>query len=988
MIMMYLKEITATGFKSFADKLSITLDDKVTCIVGPNGSGKSNIVDAVRWVLGEQSVKNLRGDGSMSDVIFAGSKNRKESNVASVSLVFDNRDHYLKIPYTEVSIKRRVYRSGENEYFLNGEKCRLKDITDLFLDSGIGKAAFNIISQGEVQRILSNSPSDRRVVFEEAAGVLKYKKRKEEAMRKLERTRDNLDRVHDIIEELEVQVKPLQEQSIKAKEYLENKKGLDQYEVALLVYDIEEKVQEYDQDKEKIDALSQELLMLSNQSSSRDVKIEEKKKRLLQLEKELDTCNRTLLQLTQEVEKINSQKKLLKERSKYDKNSEMIQQTMRELKEQQGKVQAEVAVLENDIYISQEELNKIRKDSNDCLREIENQNQKKAVIEKEFAYQQKERLKWQQKAELLQQEIDNGGNMPNSVKVILKQSNLKGIHDCLENLIATEDVYTKALEIALASSKHFIVTKTSSDAKEAISYLKQHQLGRATFFPLEVIKPKGIDPDTMSLLKQDPNFIGVFSDLVHFDQQYRNIVLNQLGNVVVARNLDSANHLSQIIHQRYKIITLDGDVVHVGGSMTGGTYYGSKSIITLKQEYQQGIRKITALDQSLMQLTTDLDELNQTIKKLEQKSYAQKASEIALTETLRNRQNQFMDKKNQQEEIIQELNSLKLVEDSALSEEEERIIALYYEKVSEKEKQLALQKSLMKEEEKIKSAIEEEEATDRLHNVTFRSKEQELKDLEIKVSKLDVQLDHMLNTLSEEHSLTFEKAKETYVLDIEVEEARTKVAIYKDNIKHLGMVNLAAIDEYERVNGRYEFLMNQRNDLLKAQDTLLEIMNEMDQVMQEEFLKTFEQIEREFKQVFSEMFQGGQATLKLTQPDNLLETGIEIIVSPPGKRLTTISLLSGGEKTLTAISLLFAILNVRTIPFCLFDEVEAALDEVNVAQFGKYLSHYKSKTQFLIITHKKKTMEYADTLYGITMQEAGVSKLVSVKLNDKEETIG
>ncbi len=981
---MYLKEIVATGFKSFADKLAISLDDKITCIVGPNGSGKSNVVDAVRWVLGEQSVKTLRGDGTMSDVIFSGSKSRNPLNVASVSLVFDNNDHYLKVPYTEVSIKRRAYRSGENEYFLNGEKCRLKDITDLFLDSGIGKESFNIISQGEVQRILSNSATERRLIFEEAAGVLKYKKRKEEALRKLDRTHNNLDRINDIIAELELQVEPLKEQSAKAKEYLENKNGVEKYEVALLAYDIHDMMEDYHQKKDKIASLEQEVLLLSNQYTNQDVKITESKNQLSKIEKELDEANQNLVQILQEVEKLNSERVLLKERSKYDGNSDQIHQNLLTLKEEEEQKKSALAVLEDEIRRKQETLALLQQEDREQVEQIQDQKQKQSLLEKEYAYKDKELLQLEHKIDLLRQEIENGGGLPNSVKSILSNPKLTGIHNALGNLLTVDLRYQKAIEVAIASSKFFIVTEHEEDAKRAISYLKQHQLGRATFFPLDVIKPKAIDPDTMEILEQDPSFIGVFSDLVSFDATYRNIILNQLGNVIVADNLDGANNLGRKIHHRYKIITLDADVVHVGGSMTGGSSsYVGKSIISQKQDLEHLMNQARLNKEAMESLTEEIEEIKTKIAKLENLRYEQKPQQIEQEELLRAKMEQNGQLKEQLLAIENERTSLGHLVDSTLLEEEEKILGKYYEKVSEKEKTMAQIKQLAGEEERMKRSIEEKEADDRLQNALLRKKEAELKELEIEASKLDIKLDQMLNTLSSEYELTFEKAQQNYSLDIEVEEARSKLKIYKENIKRLGMVNLSAIEEYERVSTRYDFLMNQRQDLLEAQDTLLEIMDEMDEVMKEEFLKTFTQIEQEFKQVFKELFHGGSATLKLTQPENLLETGIEIIASPPGKKLTTISLLSGGEKTLTAISLLFAILNVRTVPFCLFDEVEAALDEANVDQFGKYLDHYKDKTQFLIITHKKKTMEYADTLYGITMQESGVSKLVSVRLNDK-----
>ncbi len=983
---MYLKEITATGFKSFADKLSITLDNKITCIVGPNGSGKSNVVDAVRWVLGEQSVKTLRGDGSMSDVIFSGSKSRNALNVASVTLLFDNTDHYLKIPYEEVSIKRRVYRTGENEYFLNGTKCRLKDIVDLLLDSGIGRDSFNIISQGEVQRIISNSPYDRRIIFEEAAGVLKYKKRKKEALQKLERTHNNLDRVNDIIDELSTQVEPLKQQSIKAKEYLQNKEQLEKYDIALMVYDICDMMEEYKRIKEQITSYNEAIVLLSNQSSVDDVKLTTEKGNLLKIQQDLEQANNNLLEVTSALEKLNSEKQLLKERSKYDSSSDLVNQNIINLKEQYENALVIEHTLEDEINKLETDLAMVQNTKEKQDDEISSLRQKQQHLQNERIYKDKEIMQMEHSLELLKQEIDSGGLLPNSIKTILKEPSLQGIHNCLGNILQTDEKYHKSLEVAISSSKYFIITDTSDNAKEAINYLRSKKLGRATFFPLDVIKPKGIDLNTLDIIEQEANYIGIMADLVSYDPLYRNIVLNQLGNVIVMADIDSANNLSRKINNRYKIITLDGDVIHIGGSMTGGTYNLAKSFISLKQEYEHKQQQVKILTEAITKLDEQLDEVTSNLNTKITASYTTNGQIVNYEELLKNKQQQLLQQKKLLEEVNNELNSLKLVVAGKVDSQEEKLIEAYYAKKEEKEKLLTLIKHLSKQESNCKEIIEQLEANDKLQNTTLRKQENELKELEIKMSKLDVNLDNMLTTLNEQYSLTYEKAKEQYSLDIEVDEARAKLKLYKENVKQLGMVNVSSIEEYERVNTRYEFLINQRNDLLKAQDSLLEIMNEMDIVMKEEFVKTFELVDEEFRKVFKELFHGGTATLKLTDKDNLLETGIEIVASPPGKKLTTISLLSGGEKTLTAISLLFAILNVRSVPFCLFDEVEAALDEANVEQFGKYLNHYKNKTQFLIITHKKKTMEYADTLYGITMQESGVSKLVSVRLNDKENS--
>lgn len=984
---MYLKEIVTTGFKSFADKLDIKLDDKITCIVGPNGSGKSNVVDAVRWVLGEQSVKSLRGDGSMSDVIFSGSKSRNPLNVASVELVFDNTDHYINVPYTEISIKRKVYRTGENEYYLNGEKCRLKDVTNLLLDTGMGKESFNIISQGEVEKILSNSPNDRRVIFEEAAGILKYKRRKEEALRKLDRTHNNLDRVNDIINELEIQVEPLKEQSEKATEYLENKKGLDNYEVALLAYDIENYNQQLEQVKQKKEKIDKEILTLSNESSSADISALEDNNKLEKLEQEKSALNTELLKVTEEVEKINGEKNLLKERSKTNKEEEVLKETVRTTLEKKGQIEKNIAVLTEEINnITKEQSSKNEK-YKALETEITTTKNKKNYLMSNYSKLDQDLISLNHKISSLRIEIEQSTDLPNSVRTILKETSLTGIHNTIGNIINIDDVYLKALNVAISANKNFIITSDEESAKKAINYLKDNHLGRATFFPLNVIKERYIDSDTLNLVRNNPDFIDVLSNLLTYNKKYQNIIENQFGTIIISKDLDSANRLSKIIRNRYKIITLDGDVINVGGSMTGGSLNKTKSIITTKQELKYLEEKEQTLKAEMVSLKDDLTKINDIISKLEEENYLKEKERIATTELLNTKNNELLRIKQDYETIKKEWENLETISNNSVSEKEQELIKLFHEKSSLKEQLQLRLKMVTKETEELKAKIEETQATYKLKNATLRNLEKTSRELEILINRLDVKIDNMLNVLSEDYELTFERAKSDYSLDIEPDEARVKVNTYRNNIKRIGMVNLGAIEEYERVNTRYSFLTNQREDLLKAENTLLEIMNEMDEVMEEEFKNTFMAIQIEFQKVFKELFKGGQASLKLTDPSNMLTTGVEIVASPPGKKLTTISLLSGGEKTLTAISLLFAILNVRSVPFCLFDEVEAALDEANVAGFGTYLNNYRDKTQFLIITHKKKTMEYANTLYGITMQESGVSKLVSVKLEEHMEVV-
>ena len=983
---MYLKQINAYGFKSFADKIDIKLDDKITCIVGPNGSGKSNVVDAVRWVLGEQSVKQLRGDGTMSDVIFSGSKSRKALNVATVELVFDNSDHYINVPYTEISIKRKAFRSGENEYFLNGERCRLKDVISLLMDSGIGKESYNIISQGEVEKIISSSSLDRRVIIEDAAGVVKYKKRKEEALKKLDKTHTNLDRVEDIIRELQQQVEPLREQSKKAQEYLENKKALENLEVALLGYDIYNDNEEKKTLAEKLKKIEDKLVEENVTTNNSDLKVLEQNNLLSKKEEELRENNKALLDVVALCEKLNSEKMLLQEKSKNSDSDNSL--LLRNNLEERAELTSQINVMEEEISRINERLNLHSENLIAANKDINNIKDKKKMKNQEYSRVDQELITINHKIDSLKLEMDSGVGLPLAVKKILTDDSLLGIYNTIGNVLEIDSLYIKALDVAINSSKNFIITEDEESSKKAINYLKDNHLGRATFFPLSVIKSRYIDDEVLTLLKQDSSFIGVLSDLVRYDCKFKNIILNQLGTVVVASDMDGAIRIGRRIYHRYKIVTLDGDVLNVGGSMSGGssnTKY--RSAVTIRQEIDSCEKRKDGLLEDKENLTNEISELTKNISEFEEKYFVLSREEVNLKEELKEKMKLLESKNATLENINREISSLENASSNKVSEREQELINLYYEKTGIRDNLKNKVALLTREISDLKTSIEEFNATYKLKTANIRALEKEQNDLKIRINRLDLRLDNMLNTLNEEYSLTLEAARAKYTLDIEVELARERVNLYKSNIRKLGMVNLASIEEFERVNTRYEFLSKQKDDLLNAQENLLDIMREMDGVIEEEFSNTYKKVNSEFTKVFKELFSGGNAYLKLTNEDDMLTTGIDIVASPPGKKLSSITLLSGGEKTLTAISLLFAILNVREVPFCLFDEVEAALDEANVDQFGKYLNNYKNKTQFLIITHKKKTMEYADTLYGITMQESGVSKLVSVKLNEHVDTI-
>ena len=984
---MYLKEIIASGFKSFADKINIKLDNDITCIVGPNGSGKSNVVDAVRWVLGEQRVKSLRGSSSMQDVIFSGTKKRNPLNVASVELIFDNSDHYINVPYTEISVKRRIYRSGENEYFINNEKCRLKDITDLFLDSGVGKQSFNIISQGEVDQIISNSSQDRRVIIEEAAGVLKYKKRKEEALRKLERTHINIDRVNDIITELETRLGPLKDQSEKAKVYLENKEGLDKYEVALIAYDITNYSNVLNDSKERLIKLEDELVNISNVNNKDSVDLISKNNELDSLQNEYNELQKDLVEVTEKVENLNGKINLLKEQKSNNKEKDEINERLKSVINNKSKLEGDIKVLKENISNKTENIKSLEENFNKLDKDLMRVKNERVVLSNDYKNHDKDIISLNHKIESLKLEISDGGVMPNSVREVLNNNELSGILTTISNVIDTEDKYMNALSIASHSNKNFIITTNEESANNAVRFLKDNHLGRATFFPLTVIKERTVDSNSMSKIQNNPAFLGVLSDVIKYNKKYDSIIKNQFGNIILTDTIENANELSRLVDNKYRVITLDGDQVNVGGSITGGSLNTTRTIITAKQDLNNSTRKLEVLieeknkvEKSIQSLDKEKDSLEDNIFKL----YKEKAS---LNEEL----NELNKKLNELEKSLSEeetnLSNLESINNNKVEDKELRLIEEYNKELSEKERIELNINNLSNKISNLKDEIERLDANTKEKNSTIKSLEKSKTNLEIEINKVDIKLENLLEILREDYEITYERAKSEYSLDIDPEEARKKIRTYKNKIKEIGMVNTDSIAEYEEVNSRYTHLTTQKEDLLQAEDTLLEIMNEMDEVMKEEFATTFTNINVEFQKVFKELFKGGNASLELTNPEDMLETGVDILAQPPGKKVTTISLLSGGEKTLTAISLLFAILNVKKVPFCLFDEVEAALDEANVVEFGNYLNHYKDRTEFLIITHKKKTMEYAKTLYGITMQELGVSKLVSVNLEQKEDIL-
>ena len=977
---MYLKEIQTYGFKSFADKINFEFTKNINGIVGPNGSGKSNVVDAVRWVLGEGSNKQLRAAES-SSVIFSGSKSRKPLNSAMVNIIFDNSDRHLPIDFNEVSIKRILYRSGENEYYLNGSKCRLKDITELLTDSGAAKESFNIIGQGKIDEILSTKPYDRRVIFEEAAGVLKYKKRKEEAIRKLDRTNSNINRVNDIISELETNLSPLKEQSMIAKKYLEFRDKLTNYDISLMVYDADKYTKEFEDNKIKISDLNDHITELNLNSTTYDVSILQGKDKLNKLDKEFNDKNTKVLEYTKELEQTDGDIKLLRERKKYitsDNNLDKINS----IKESILNKNNEINNLSNEIDLVNEKI-KIRE--NDIINNNSKYNEIKnniAKYNKKIEDNNREITNLNYKINYLEEVINNGGNIPNAVKNLLHNPLFSGVHGVIASLIKVPNEYALAVSTSLGWASNYLVVDDRKLASRMVDYLRDNKLGRATFFPLDVIRGRYIDSENMKKLEMATGYINTLDKIVNYDKKYENIIMNQLGNVILADNILNANKISNITSNKYKIVTLDGQIVNVGGSITGGDKIKSNDPIRQKYELNEYKDKLTKLMNENNDNLGLIDEVNKKLTVYEEKIYNARLDMNTMQEEIKSKEGTKNNLTIEVNNLVRELKDIESISNNTEDNEESMLINKYY-KIKDDIDNLRKEIELLNiERNKLGNDIKEIENTSKNSTLNTQKLEKELHDIEIKNSKLEIKIDTILNSLNEDYNITYKEARDKYILEENPEEVRKEVTNLKNSIKDYGMVNLGAIEEYERVNTRYEFLTKQREDLNKAEDTLLEIINDMDNIMKDKFVKTFNEIRVEFKKVFRELFRGGDADIFMSEPDNVLETGIELEATPPGKNLKNIQSLSGGERTFTAISLLFAILNVRPVPFCIFDEVEAALDEANVDAFGDYLDKYRDKTQFIIITHKKRTMEYVDTLYGITMQESGVSKRVSVKLGD------
>lgn len=1179
---MYLKRIEMQGFKSFADKTVLEFKPGITTVIGPNGSGKSNISDAIRWVLGEQSMKSLRGAKS-EDIIFAGTQARKSLGFAEVSIVIDNNDNKLPIEYSEVTVTRKIYRSGKTGYFINKVPCRLKDILELFMDTGIGKDGYSIIGQGKIDEILSNKSEDRRHIFEEAAGIVKYRTRKQESEKKLEQTKLNLLRINDILAEIEANIEPLKLQSDKAKQFLDLREELKSIEVGLFIYNINTY-------KEKLEQLVKDEDIITSQKEAEDSKMEALQASKEELRQVVDDITAQIenmqnigFESSNKIEKINSeigisneriqnnsankqrleaeilevknrieelkeeQKQKLEKKTNLTSNKEKFEKELAEketeLAELSKKLSAKELEIEGKKQIVQDNIDKkyelaaeintqdvnyenlekrkkqLKNEIDSVISELDSTRYGKNEISKGFydieskrniavenlekSVQAKEqnmqklkqyeeeiskltytqRMKQARHQFLIETEKEKEG-YNKTVKSLLvacdKDSNLnKGIHGVLANLISVEKEYETAIEMCLGQSLQNIVTSTEQDAKKMIEYLRTNSLGRASFLPIASVQGKKLD----KLTKMD-GVIGIASDLVKCKKEYEQIILSLLGRTVVVEDMDTAIALAKKDKYSFRIVTLKGDIISSSGSISGGSVQTktvnilgrSREIEDLekelkklekqiadktaeKEEYASSIgdsieetaklekelqeieivyatekQKMVAVEENITRLENRLaklkEEVTQTEKQKEENRLLKEQKEAEIQEltqqieelnkvieefALNNKDNQkyiddlnfditnlkisvtsFDESESSIEEMVERISQDIKNNEQSIENKNQNILAITEENTKleqtiteynnqiEQIKQEVTNSGTKVEELKQERIAKNEKLVNTENEIqsqfsTLESLKEQIIKLDVKKTKLEQDLQQVVESLWNEYELT-PNSTEEYQKPNNVATAQKQVNSLRNKIKDLGSINIDSIEEYKKTKERYDFMSEQRLDLENTASKLRKIIGDMTTTMQNQFKEKFELINKNFNEVFTELFNGGKAELILENEENILECGIDIRVQPPGKKLQNMMLLSGGEKAFTAIALLFAILKINPAPFCILDEIEAALDDVNVYRFAEYLKKFCKQTQFLVITHRKGTMEAGDSVYGVTMEENGISKLLSIKL--------
>lgn len=966
---MFLKRIELQGFKSFADKTVIQFDQDITGIVGPNGCGKSNVNDAIRWVLGEQSVKSLRSGTNMSDIIFSGSEYRKPVNMARVTLVFDNSTRVFDSDFDEIEITRQILRANnEASYFINKTPCRLKDINDLVMDTGLGKDSLSIITQGNISSFADAKPEDRRSLFEEAAGVAKYKKRKKISLSKLEQTKENLDRLQDILDELERQISPLEKQAKKAEKYISLREKLSKIEISVLVEDI-------DQYNEKINQINKELFDIQAMHTSENAELLKQETRLESIRKEMYALDKQINELQGKYTKAMEENYQLERRKieQDEKRKYMLKVADKKARQKEIQAMLEEARFEYQdrhqrLMQTQQDLNNRRNIVNDLKTKIS-----KARYESDQANNILTQL--QNRRQVLENMMKQPFAHQQGVRSVMQAKNsLSGVYGVVSELLIAHADKALAVNAALGGSIYQIITKNEADARNAISFLKRNRSGRATFLPLSVCHPRKMNEQVITIASTSPGFLGFASECVDCKEIFDPVKERLLGNVIVVDTLQNANETAKRLRYAYKIVTLDGDIVHTGGSMTGGVTKNQSTPVTMRQELDTINSKIEG---QKIKADSCLNETDILTQKLQKENDAIVTLQIELAKL----ENIYATKKAKYDSILAEYQELGVdIEENAELAQDDLVVQM--------SKMHAVLDSLSLEIQSLRQSrfdkgndAEQLENQIRLVRREMNSKQSQIHNYEMEIVKVKTQLENALNRLSTDYEMTYEYAL-TKKEDVEIESAKEEVIQLRQAISRLGNVNLDAPNEYKEVKERFDFMTSQKEDLEKASQQILAAIDEMDQTMISQFTEMFNKINAELDGVFKAMFGGGRASLSMVDPDDVLNTGIDIDVQPPGKMVKNIQTFSGGEKALIAISVLFAILKARTMPLCIFDEVEAALDQANVERFARYLSHYRGQSQFIAVTHRPGTMEQCDTLYGVTMQKDGVSKVLKVQLKD------
>lgn len=966
---MFLKRIELQGFKSFANKTVIQFDHDITGIVGPNGCGKSNINDAIRWVLGEQSVKSLRSGSNMSDIIFSGSEQKKRVNIARVTLVFDNATKILDTPFEEVEITRQIQRlNNESNYLINNTPCRLKDIQELIMDTGLGRDSLSIITQGNISSFADAKPEERRALFEEAAGVAKYKKRKQVSLSKLERTKANLDRLQDILDELERQIKPLEKQAEKARTYIQYRDELAEIEVSVLVAEIESL-------NEEIKSLKQAIFQSNTYYSSLVSHIDQNEEKINQLRKERNRIDQKIQELQLDYTKLMEESVQLEKRKVELDEKRKYTLRLADEKERKQTLLAMKSEAEYEYQNRKERLNGLNHALLQAKKEQDVLSKKINSIQFEINQTLSVFHRVENREQVLRSMMNDPYQRQSGVGAILQaKKSLYGIEGTVAQLFLAKNEYAQAVSNALGASIYQIVTLDEKSAREAINYLKRNRSGRATFLPMSVCKPR-IPTNAQKLIAQSlDGVLGWANSFVECEPRYKNVRDRLLGNILIADSLETANEAAKRLNYTLKIVTKEGDIVHSGGAMSGGRSRSSSTPITMQEE-------LKAIQNQVKEQKNRLNDLQNKKESLEKELDQKQEQVVSIQVEQAKLENIVLVKKEKYESILDELN--RFVPDfgsESLNLEDDLVVQIssLHSKIDDIARFLTLNQtsrvSLGKEMENLETQIRKDR---REMNVRLEQVHQS----EMKLTKAQTEQSHNLDRLNAEYQMTFEYAQ-TKRQFIELVQAKARVQELRKRIRSLGNVNLDAPAEFEESSQRYEFLLKQKNDLLKASKQILDAIDEMDQTMIQSFTEMFNKINQELDGVFKAMFGGGRAQLSMIDPDDVLNTGIDIDVQPPGKLIKNIQSFSGGEKALIAISVLFAILKARLIPLCIFDEVEAALDQSNVERFAKYLKHFRNQSQFIVVTHRPGTMEQCDVLYGVTMQQDGVSQILKVLLKD------